>query len=239
MGGGSCTRLQRASAHRLLRQPNKRTKMTEVPESPAEADNTAATGPAPNADDGAREERAGLPVARTRRARILTEEHWEVVKADLLPLFMERRTLAEIGEAFGVSANTAGAWRARLIDDLRSEASNMQARDYVMHCIASLRLARAEAWRTVRESATTKDRRAGLQLVAQIENQSVKLGTLVGLYGARREHPLRPSEGDLPESVRLLHTMLLQLLGGSEVASGLALDHDRPEMGSIPNEDDG
>ncbi|MDI3335086.1 hypothetical protein QKW60_01590 [Defluviimonas aestuarii] len=188
--------------------------MTEVPQRPTEIDCTATSGPASGADDVAGLEGADLPVACTGHARILTEEHWEVVKADLLPLFMERRTLSEISEAFGVSVNTAGAWRARLIEDLRKEASGMQARDYVMDCISSLRLARAEAWRTVRESTTAKDRRAGLQLVTQIENQSVKLGAMIGLYGNRIANPLQPVAGEVDENVRRIQDMMLALLGG-------------------------
>ena len=40
-------------------------------------------------------------------------------------MYIERRTLVEIAEVFGVSTNTAGTWRARLIDDLEETRDTM------------------------------------------------------------------------------------------------------------------
>lgn len=146
-------------------------------------------------------------------ARIRTDEHWEVVRAQLMPMFIRRATLIEIAESFRVSVNTAGAWRARLVDDLRKEAGTMQPRDYIMESISSLRLARAEAWRAVLESDDPKDHRAGLHLVAAVENQSTKLGTMIGLFGRAGESPLQAAASDyIDDEARQLRSIALELL---------------------------
>lgn len=152
-----------------------------------------------------------------RRARVTTEEHWEVVRAELLPMYIERRTLVEIAEVFGVSTNTAGTWRARLIDDLRNEATAMQPRDYVMESISSLRLARSEAWKTVRGTEDLKDRRTGLHLVTTVENQSTKLGMMIGLYGRAGDRPLHAvGSEDIDDEARQLRAVMLGLLSDAK-----------------------
>jgi len=173
-----------------------------------------ANTPAHPTNDGLAQRENPPPVrVRRRTARITTEEQWEAVRAELLPMYIERRTLAEIAEAFGVSVNTAGAWRSRLVEDLRNEASAMQPRDYVMESITSLRMVRAEAWRIVRESTDVKDRRAGLHLVAQVENQSAKLGAMIGLYGRAGDRPLQTAGGDeIDDDARLLRSMMIEFL---------------------------
>ena len=176
-----------------------------------------ANAPTHPASEGLAAQETPPPVrVRRRTARITTEEQWEAVRAELLPMYIERRTLAEIAEAFGVSVNTAGAWRSRLVEDLRNEASSMQPRDYVMESITSLRMARAEAWRTVHESADIKDRRAGLHLVAQVENQSAKLGAMIGLYGRAGDRPLQTGGGgEIDDDARLLRSMMIEFLEGN------------------------
>lgn len=173
--------------------------------------------PGTTSDEGASIPAQGMeaPTNPHRRtvARVSTEEHWEVVRAELLPMYVERRTSPEIAEAFSVSVNTASTWRKRLIDDLREEASQMQPRDYILESMMSLRMARAEAWKCVHESEEVKDRRAGLQLVAQVESQSTKLGTQVGFFDGPSERLLQGSEeGADVESARLLKRMLAEML---------------------------
>ena len=182
--------------------------------------------PARPANDGVAPQENPPPVrVRRRTARITTEEQWETVRAELLPMYIARRTLAEIAEAFGVSVNTAGAWRARLVEDLRNEAMAMQPRDYVMESITSLRMIRAEAWRIVHESTDAKDRRAGLHLVAQVENQSAKLGAMIGLYGRAGDRPLQSGGGgEIDNDARLLRAMMLEFLNGDE--GGAVENHD-------------
>ncbi len=155
--------------------------------------------------------------ARSRTPRITTDAHWEEVRGELLRLFHERRTLVEIASAFGISVNTAGAWRTRLIDDLRNEASRIQPRDFVMDSISSLQMARAEAWKTVSESTNVKDRRAGLHLVTQIEAQFAKLGVTFGLYGQSGDRPLQEQGGeDAGKGSQLIHSLMIEFLGQQE-----------------------
>lgn len=139
-------------------------------------------------DDGGRPVVTPPVRSRTQIARVTTPEAWEVRRAELMPLFLEHRTLDEIATHFGVSQRTAHEWRTRLLQDIRDEVPT--PRDFIMDRKASLDAMRAEAWRVLYDSIELKDRRGALNELAKIETLQLKLGELVGFYGLPGDRPL-------------------------------------------------
>lgn len=122
--------------------------------------------------------------------RLRSEAQWEIVRSFLHPMLRQRIPQAEIARTFEVSIDTIGRWKARYHEDLRREAVTMQARDYIMESMESLREARAEAWKGYYLARTPKEKRGFLQTVTQIEAQFARQGESIGLYGGRGDKPM-------------------------------------------------
>ncbi|MBO9445730.1 helix-turn-helix domain-containing protein [Ruegeria sp. R14_0] len=171
------------------------------------------------------------PVRSRRRARVTTPQQWELVRADLTPMYLERRTVADIAEHFSVCENTARAWRNRLANELREDASLLQPLDYATDSMTSIGTARTEAWRIYRESDDTQSQRAALYVVLSVENQSHKLGELIGFYGRADVMKNRERRN---EGVSELHDMMEEFFNSSPLDYLKGVSHgqftdERPE----------
>lgn len=70
---------------------------------------------------------------------------------------MKRVDMAQI---FNVSVDTIYRWCARLEEELRKDAVNIQPRDLFMESLNSIRTVRAEAWKGYYEATTARTRSA-------------------------------------------------------------------------------
>lgn len=181
------------------------------------------------------------PAARLRQfGRLRQPEQWAYVRETLQPMLLRRMKYVDIAQRFDVSVDTVYRWRDRLQAEMRQEAVNIQPRDFIMESIESVRAVRGEAWAGYYAASGQKEKDRMMSLVLRADEQLIRLGAAVGMFGGRDDKPLAAKTygedgGREPTSgLGLLQDLVKQFLGNPYRTGSKETDTEL--LGTVPDE---